>query len=305
MGQEFTEKQLRFTQNFLKSQDLVKRLVHLAKIEPGSTLLEIGPGKGIITAELARRVTAGGRVVAVELDANLVEELSRKFEHIPQVEILNENILQFGLERMGGAYDLFSNVPFNITSRLLEFLFNPSTGPDKAHLILQQDAIVGKNKEGSETETFKSMLIKPLYRVRVRHRFFKSDFRPRPSVETALFSFEKRATPLIDVARYELYKDFLAFVSKDRVGEGAWLKLFSKRQIKRLVSQSGLMPNRGLKSQTVEAVVAAFDLFAALGGAKQKRVLGAMRMLRDEQSRMTEIAQAGGHHRSKKGKLKK
>ncbi|HEX2620399.1 MAG TPA: rRNA adenine N-6-methyltransferase family protein, partial [Phototrophicaceae bacterium] len=62
---------LRFTQNFLHSKALVDKIVKLAKLQPGSTVLEIGPGKGIITAKLADQVTATGKVIAIELDSGL------------------------------------------------------------------------------------------------------------------------------------------------------------------------------------------------------------------------------------------
>lgn len=271
--------------------------MQIADVQAGMTVLEVGPGKGIITRELAKRVGRGGRVVAAELDGRLAAELRKKFSTTPQIEVVQQNILQFDLQKLGDDYHIVSNVPFNITADLLPYLLNPSSGARTAHLILQRDALTGRNKSGQETETFKSLLIKPLYTIAVAHRFSKTDFSPKPSVETALFAFERRTTPLIAKTQYDVYADFLAFVSKDRVGEGAWRKLFGQRQ---LMAQLPLQHGRGLKSQSIDGILAAFTLFAKLKFKKQKIVSGALKRLREEQQRRLQISRAGGHHRSRR-----
>lgn len=290
--------ELRFTQNFLHSPALVDRIVKLADLSAGATVLEIGPGKGIITKRLAETVGATGRVIAVELDDTLASRLYDQFRSQLQVEVLTGDILNMDLEDLPANYVVFSNIPFNITSALLEMLLNPVNGASQAHLILQREALIGANEYGAQAETFKSMMIKPLYTIAVAHSFQKSDFVPQPSVETALFVFEKRANPLIDPARYGLYKDFLAAASKDRVGEGIWRKLFSPAQLNTLISQAGLVSGRGLKSQTVEAMIAAFQVFARDNRAKQGHITGAMATLRVEQERRESINRAGGHRRT-------
>lgn len=296
---------LRFTQNFLKSKALVDKLVQQSAIKAGDTVLEIGPGKGIITQALAEQVTPTGRVIAVELDDALFKALQQHFRTVPQVELRQQDILSYPLEGLNGDYQVFSNVPFNITSQLLEWLLNPHSGPIQAQLILQREALIERNRAGYITETFKSLLIKPFYIVDVVHEFDRLDFVPPPQVETALFAFARRETPLINPSRYAQYKDFLAFVSKDRVGEGVWLKLFSKAQLRTLAEQHDLVYSRGLKSQRIEAIAATFKHFTALDEPIQKRVQGAMDQLREEQKRRERINKAGGHHRSKARSRKK
>lgn len=286
--------ELHYTQNFLKSRKLVEKIVQIAAIERGMTVLEVGPGKGIITRELAKRVGMTGRVVAVELDGRLSAEIRQKFQSTPQIEIVNQDILQFNLSTLSQPYHIVSNIPFNITSDLLSHLLNLTTGATSAHLILQRDTLIGTNKVGAETETFKSLLIKPLYEIAAVHTFVRSDFSPQPSVETALFAFKRRAEGLVSAEKYPLYADFLAFISKDRVGEGAWRKLFSKRQLAQLTN---LQHGRGLKSQSLTGILAAFD---QLPTAKQPVITGAMHQLRTEQQRREKINRAGGHHRSKR-----
>lgn len=286
------KQELRFTQNFLRDPNLVERIVKLAKIPAGGTVLEIGSGKGIITKELARQVGATGKVIAVELDNGLVNSLKQMFSTMPQVEIVQQDILSFKLDTLPPGYLVFSNVPFNITSALLEFLFNPLTGPAQAHLILQQDALVG---EAPAPETFKSLMLKPLYDLKTVHAFARTDFVPSPGVDTALFAFDKHTEPLIAPAQYELYQDFLAFVSKDRVGEGVWRRLFSKLQLQKMTDQGGLIDGRGLKMQSLAGIIGAFKVFVTGNRARQEIIKGAMAGLREEQQRREQINRQGGH----------
>lgn len=289
---------LKYTQNFLHSPALVEKIVTMAHIAPGDTVLEIGPGKGIITRSLAQKVTAAGRVVAVELDPVLAGMLRQQFKEVPQVEIMTQDIRQLALGPFNGDYAVFSNVPFNITSELLEYLFSAEFGPGKAHLILQKDTLIGSSPYG-ETETFKSLMIKPFYEIHVVHNFQKADFRPQPGVEISLFSFQKITPPRMTPASLDLYRDFLAFVSKDRVGEGVWKKAFTQRQLQTLTERGDLAGGRGLKSQTIEGIISAFNDFTA-GGSQLGLVKGAMASLREEQKRREVINREGGHRRSNK-----
>lgn len=288
---------LRYTQNFLHSEPLVKRLLNKADIPPSATVLEIGAGKGIITQALADHITQG-RVFAIELDAQLVQVLKIKFKPLTHVEILFQDIRIMDLSELGRDYYVFSNVPFNITSELLEHLLTGENTPLEAHLILQKDTLISSSPYG-EGETFKSLMIAPRYEITIKHTFLPNDFTPRPSVDTLLFGFKRRVEPLIADGDYPLYKDFLAHVSKDRVGEGAWLKILPKKTQQALAESAGLIFGRGLKSQTIQGIIQAFKVFKQ-SPHKHQVVAGAMADLREEQFRREQINQAGGHHRSRK-----
>ncbi len=287
---------LRYTQNFLKSTRLVDKIVSLAAIDPAATVLEVGPGKGIITHALAQRVGENGRVIAVELDAQLAAGLRHTCQPFPQIEIVQADILRFDVGQITRPYYLFSNIPFSITAPLLTHLLTPTTGPQQAHLILQRDTLIASSKWG-DNDTFKAMLIRPLYDIALVHAFARSDFAPSPGVETALFAFTRRNRPLVSPADYALYQDFMAFVSKDRVGEGAWRKLFSKKQIAMLGKQSALVVGRGLKSQSAVAMIAAFDTFITHNRPRIPMIAGALQALRKEQQRKEKIDRRGGHRR--------
>ena len=299
MAKKPNDVDLRYTQNFLHSKTLVAKIVKLATIPAGSVVLEIGGGAGIITHQLVDAVGRDGRVVVVELDKNFARKLRDTFKDAPQVEIITADILQFDLTRFDAHYRVFANIPFSITATLLEHLFDPQHAPLSAHLILQQDTLMGTNKRGDTTETLKSLMIKPFYEIEVAYRFNRIDFNPAPSIDTALFAFTRRPEALIQASQFAVYKDFMAYVSKDRVGEGVWKRVFSKKQLTRLTDQTELVMNRGIKSQSLNAIVDAFQIFVGHNQSKLSLIQGAMSNLRDEQQRREKMNRAGGHHASK------
>jgi len=92
-------------QNFLKDKTIAERIVKAADLKPSDFVIEIGPGKGILTEKLAERAE---RVIAVEIDRKLVDYLRRKFINKKNIEIINNNILKINLLEL---QNLFSVIP--------------------------------------------------------------------------------------------------------------------------------------------------------------------------------------------------
>ena len=105
------------TQNFLHSKELVRHLIGICNIKLDDVVIEIGPGKGIITNELAHKAR---KVVAIEFDEELYEKLKNKFQSNNKVDIIYGDILNY-TPRIP-SYCVFSNIPFNITSEILNKL---------------------------------------------------------------------------------------------------------------------------------------------------------------------------------------
>ncbi|MEM7801113.1 MAG: rRNA adenine N-6-methyltransferase family protein, partial [Chloroflexota bacterium] len=98
-------------QNFFKDSKTVRKLVKLARLSDQDLVIEIGPGEGVITRELA---DAAGRVIGVEFDRGLASRLKIDFAAAGNVEIVWFNFLKFKLP--AEPYKLFANIPFNLTA---------------------------------------------------------------------------------------------------------------------------------------------------------------------------------------------
>ena len=126
-------------QNFLFDERILSRLVKAARIGPGDTVLEIGPGIGALTGLLAENA---GQVVAVEIDERLIPILQQELARYAHVSIVEGDILQFDpadwFEKDNG-YTVVANVPYYITGAIFEHFLGRGFRPDRLVLTVQKD----------------------------------------------------------------------------------------------------------------------------------------------------------------------
>jgi 23S rRNA (adenine-N6)-dimethyltransferase len=225
-------KRISLAQNFLRSPKLVRRLVAMSGVGPSDTVYEIGPGNGIITAELASVAT---RVIAIEKDPELVRHLRERFRLFDNVEIVEKDFLAYSF--ITSEHKVFANIPFNRTAQILRKILCEQSKVSEAHLILQKEA--AQKFSGSPKETLFSILIKPFFELQILSQLRRSDFWPMPHVDSVFLSIKRRANPLIEAKAVVPYRDFVAY------GFGRWkptLKsafknVFTYKQWKRLARE--------------------------------------------------------------------
>ena len=214
------------SQNFLSDPYLVKRLVSKADIRAVDLVIDIGFGKGIITKELLNKA---GLVMAIESDPQLYSKLSKS----DKLQKYNLNFLEFTLPKTN--YIVFSNIPFNHSSRILKKLYlSDNLSPQISYLFLQKE--VYEKYSGKNKETQLSLFLKPFYTFNFIESISSSNFSPRPKVEIVFISILKRSYPLILTNQVEEYRDFVTY------GTSAWRKdvknifknVFTYPQLKRL-----------------------------------------------------------------------
>jgi len=210
---------------------LVHLLVGISKIGPGDIVYEIGPGNGIITAELAR---IARHVIAIEKDPELVHRLRERFRPLDNVEIVEKDFLEYVFRNPGSGYKIFGNIPYNITAQIVRKILWERTNLGEAHLILQKEA--AKKFSGSPKESLSSILAKPFFEFQIVCQLRRTDFWPMPAVDSVLLSIKRRTRPLIEMHELATYRDFVQY------GFGSWkpnLKsafksVFTYKQWKRL-----------------------------------------------------------------------
>ena len=105
-------------QHWLKDRDVLKAIADEAQLSKNDAVLEIGPGLGTLTSELLRQA---GSVTAVEFDAELAKKLPGQFPGT-NLTVVHEDILQFNLDAMPAGYKVVANVPYYITSKIVQRL---------------------------------------------------------------------------------------------------------------------------------------------------------------------------------------
>jgi 16S rRNA A1518/A1519 N6-dimethyltransferase RsmA/KsgA/DIM1 with predicted DNA glycosylase/AP lyase activity len=230
-------KQASLAQNFLRSPKLVQRLVRMTTIGPSDTVYEIGPGNGIITAELA---SIAGQVIAIEKDRDLVRYLRERFRSLDNVEIVNKDFLAYSFQtgsckgQSRTDHKIFASIPYNRTAQIVHKILYDRSNLTEAYLIMQKEA--ARKFSGIPRETLVSMLAKPLFEFQILSELRRTDFWPVPSVDSALLSLKRRTQPLITAQELAPFRSFVQY------GFGRWkpnLRLafksvFTYKQWKRL-----------------------------------------------------------------------
>src|SRR5258706_4157270 len=192
----------RFGQNFLIHDELSHRIVEHCRLRAEDVAVEIGPGAGALTARIASRVR---HLVAVEKDFGLAAYLREELAESSNVEIVEGDFLELDLaavarEQQVGKLVVIGNIPYNITTPLLERIFEQRAVIRSAVLLVQKEyaarlaAAAGTPEYGSLTLFARyHALMEPLMPIKA------SAFWPRPEVDSMLVRFFLREKPPVEV----------------------------------------------------------------------------------------------------------
>ncbi len=190
------------SQNFLYSRTLISSLVRKSSIGKKDTVLEIGPGKGFITAELLK---TSKRVIAVELDEKLILHLKQFLGSFPNLELYQEDFLKYQLPNF--PYKVFANIPFSIEGEVIRKLLDSHNPPQDCYLIV--DKRLAKRLSGAERENQFSLKHKPWFDFLIHYYFRRSDFIPEPNVEVVMWRITKKADSPVPMEERHQWSNFI------------------------------------------------------------------------------------------------
>jgi 16S rRNA (adenine1518-N6/adenine1519-N6)-dimethyltransferase len=136
-------------QHWLRDREILDSIASSAEIENGDFVLEIGPGLGTLTSSLLKFAGKDGKVLAVEFDENLAKKLPAQFPG-KNLEIINADFLEFDLEKLPKGYKVAANVPYYITSKIVEKLLTSANRPAVASLLVQKEVAERMAAEAGE-----------------------------------------------------------------------------------------------------------------------------------------------------------
>jgi 23S rRNA (adenine-N6)-dimethyltransferase len=274
-----------YSQNFLKDPCLVASLLHRLDIGSDDVVYEIGPGKGIITEQLALRYK---QVVAIEKDPRLSALLLQKFADRPNVTIHSGDFLHYSLPRK--PYKVFANIPFNITTAIVTRLTAAEYPPEDAYLTMQKEA--AEMFLGKPHELLRTILLKPWFEMEIIHRFKRQDFIPVPRVDVVMLRLRKRGPPLVHSADRQYFRDFVVHIFTNRQPKlGTTLKsIFTRQQLKYVKRELGFDLDVTPTSIPFEQWLNLFGYFKTLGNEWAMQVIsGSEKCLIQQQTRLQKI----------------
>ena len=174
-------------------------IVEAAELSPQDTVIEVGPGLGVLTAQLARRA---GNVVAVELDTRLASLLKRRLSSMPNVRVVNVDILKVPLSQLlegKSDYKVVANLPYYITSPVLHYFVEGSPRPSLLVVMVQKEvgeAIIAAPGKMSLLAVSLQLYAKPRIVARVPSRCFY----PQPKVDSVVLRLDLLPQPAVAVA---------------------------------------------------------------------------------------------------------
>ncbi len=203
----------RFGPNFLHDRGMAARIVDAAHIGPGDVVVELGPGRAVLTRFIVER---GARLVALELDRGLVDELGAEFAGRPGIEVVNADFTKVSLaellrERGLERCVLIGNIPYHLTRDVLfDFLVDEFDSIARAVIMVQRE--VGNriaSRPGSRTYGIPSVVLQSLYDIDVVAKVGAGAFYPRPQVASIVLAFRPLARPFLEASEI---RPFIALV---------------------------------------------------------------------------------------------
>lgn len=186
-------------QHFLVDEAVLNTVVEAAELSPKDTVIEVGPGLGILTTELVNRA---GDVVAVELDTKLASLLGRRLASLANLRVINADILKVNLSQLlegKGKYKVVANLPYYITSPVLRHFVEASPKPSLMVVMVQKEvgeAIVAGPGKMSMLAVSLQVYTEP----RIISYVSAQSFYPEPKVDSAILRFDILPEPRVKVA---------------------------------------------------------------------------------------------------------
>ncbi len=176
-------------QNFLKSPAVVRKMVEVSEIVSTDTVLEIGPGKGVLTQVL---LDTGAKVIGVEKDTELIPILQDKFAKQlddGQLILLNQDIADFTEQPVDGLtlseYKIVANIPYYITGEIIRMFLESDHQPKSMTLLVQKE-VAQRIVAHDGKESILSMSVKVYGKPRYVQKVPAMLFSPAPKVDSAI-----------------------------------------------------------------------------------------------------------------------
>ncbi len=184
-------RRVKLGQHFLIDEDVLAEIVKCAAVKKGERVVEVGPGKGVLTRAL---LEAGAKVTAVEIDSELVEILRKELGDNKNLKIINQDILDFIPESYLASPDkIVGNIPYQITSPLLRKIFKLDNPPELIILMVQRE--VAERicaKPGDSRRGFLSVVVQYYAKPEIVRIVSKESFWPVPKVGGAILRIRSR-----------------------------------------------------------------------------------------------------------------
>ena len=202
----------KYGQNFLNSKEILDKIIETVDLKKEDIVMEIGPGSGILTAELLKH---SKKVIAIEIDRDLEKVLCKKNGENPKFDLIMDDFLNIDLEKLIEMKNLekikiVANIPYYITAPIIQKLIKARKHIDSIYLMVQKE--VGQRINGKINSSDRSTLTLSVeYFANASYCFDvkKENFRPVPKIDSGFIKIDIND---FNQEREDLEKDFFKIV---------------------------------------------------------------------------------------------
>ncbi len=259
-------------QHFLIDDGVLKTIVESAQLGGDDVVVEVGPGLGVLTRELAHRA---GRVVAVELDTVLADALKRTMAEAANVSIVNEDILNADpvalfehVPLKASGYKVVANLPYYITAAVLRHFLEASLKPELMVVTVQKEvaeAIVAK----AGRMGLLSISVQFYGRPEIVRYVPARCFYPAPAVDSAILKITPYPQPMVSVndvsGFFRLVRAGFAAPRKQLANSLAQGLRVDKSGVLPLLEMAGIAPGRRAETLSLEDWAGLWQKFSQTG----------------------------------------
>ncbi|MFH1657650.1 MAG: 16S rRNA (adenine(1518)-N(6)/adenine(1519)-N(6))-dimethyltransferase RsmA [bacterium] len=235
-----------FGQNFLVNKGVLAKIIVAAEITDQDTIIEVGPGLGVLTQELAQKAK---KIVAVEKSREMIEILEETLKGFKNIEIIREDILKLGIENYG-KYKVVANLPYYITSPTIRKFLEAKNQPQKMVLMVQKEVaqrICAKPPEMS----LLAVAVQFYGRPKIISRVSRGSFWPIPKVDSAILEIIPHPGATTDSQQFfKIVKAGFAYPRKqliNNLSRGA-----NKETVEKWLEQNDINPSQRAETLSLE-----------------------------------------------------
>jgi 16S rRNA (adenine1518-N6/adenine1519-N6)-dimethyltransferase len=197
----------KYGQHFLSDERILSGIVNALRPTMSDTVIEIGPGRGSLTDILADRCR---RLIAIEIDRALAEQLAVKYRDRPNVEIVQGDVLETDLHAIAGSeFLLIGNVPYNITTPIVFKSLDPPIPQRSVFLVQREVAERMAAKEDTESYGALSVNVAVVANTEMVMSVPPGAFKPPPKVDSTVVRITPRETPLVGLGALPAFRTFV------------------------------------------------------------------------------------------------
>lgn len=199
-----------FGQNFLVDENYVRRIIEAVDPRENDLIIEIGPGRGALTERLLEKA---GRVIALELDRDMVPLLRQKFGAVPNFELIDGDALNFDFQELvnGSKSKLVANLPYNISTAILQRLIEQRAAFSEMVLMFQKEVVERITAPPGDGERgFLTVLVEAYLQAEHLFDVPPRAFKPVPKVDSSIVRLIPREESAIWVEDTKLFRQIVS-----------------------------------------------------------------------------------------------